>query len=224
VLGALAMTRRIVELPITRRLLAGLIRAYLRLAFATTRWRLEGWEEAAPYLAGAPAIAAFWHEILPLMPVLRRFAAGRIQVLISRHRDGRLIAEVVRGLGFEVAEGSSRRGGAAGARRLLAHLAAGGQIAITPDGPRGPRRRAAPGVAELAARAGVPVIPCAALKRFQLRLPSWDRMVFPFPFGRGAIVLGPPIAVPAEAPLAALPAIEAALSRVCERAEHLCRS
>jgi lysophospholipid acyltransferase (LPLAT)-like uncharacterized protein len=219
------MTRRIAEHPIMRRLLAGLIRAYLRFAFATTRWRCEGFEQAAPYLEGAPAVAAFWHEILPVMPVLRRFARGRIQVLISSHRDGKLIAEVVRGLGFEVAEGSSRRGGAAAARRLLDHLASGGQIAITPDGPRGPRRHAAPGVAELAARAGVPVIPCGAATSRHWRLPSWDRMLFPLPFGRGAIVLGAPIEVPEEeAAETALSPITAALSAACARAEALCRS
>ena len=104
-------------------------------------------------------------------------------------------------------------------RVLLRVLGRGDMVVITPDGPRGPRRRAAPGVAQLAALAGVPVLPCAARTSRLRVLPSWDRMLLPLPFARGVLVLGPPVAVDRAAPLDALPAIEAALTAACEAAD-----
>jgi lysophospholipid acyltransferase (LPLAT)-like uncharacterized protein len=221
------MAKRLIRLPLVQRGLAFLVAFYLWLVWATTRWRLIGAEHARPF-ADRPVILAFWHECLPLaVPAWRLIArcvpqrAGRRpQVLISRHRDGRLIAAAVRPFGIEVVHGSSNRGGAAGLRGLARVLAEGGAAAITPDGPRGPRRVAAPGVAQLAALTGVPVLPCgAATSRMRLAR-SWDRMRFPLPFARGVVVVGAPIAVPRDGAEAALPAIAAALSAACDEADR----
>ena len=80
---------------------------------------------------------------------------------------------------LDVVLGSSSRGGAKGLRTAAQLLAGGDHIAITPDGPRGPRRVAAPGVAQLAALSGAPVLPCAAQTTRRWVLPTWDRMVVP---------------------------------------------
>ncbi len=216
------MGKRFLQRPGVQKAAVWLLRFYLALALKTTRWRLIGEGNTAAILAGAPVIAAFWHEVLPLMPALRWRSAGRLKVLISRHRDGQIIADVVRGLGIAVVHGSTARGGAAGLRRLLALLEAGEQVVITPDGPRGPRRRAAPGVAQLAALSGVPVMPCAAMTRWRIVIPSWDRMVLPLPFGRGVIVCGATIAVPRDGAEAALPGIAAALTEAAEAARRCC--
>ena len=217
------MGKRFLQHPGVRKAAVWLLRRYLALALRSTRWRLIGAEHAAPFLgAGAPVIAAFWHEVLPLMPALRWRSAGRLKVLISRHRDGQIIAEVVRGLGIEVVHGSTARGGAAGLRRLLALLEAGEQVVITPDGPRGPRRRAAPGVAQLAALSGTEILPCAAMTGWRIVIPSWDRMVLPLPFGRGVIVCGATIRVPRDGAEAALPGGEAALTAAVEAARRCC--
>ncbi len=208
----------------------------LRATLRSTTWTMEGLPPA--YLDGSPAIFAFWHERLPLMPALwmgavaaRRAAGrapGRMTVLVSRNHDGRLIGGVMAALGVELAYGSSakrgeQKGGAGGVRALLTMLGEDGQVVITPDGPRGPRRVAAPGVAQLAALAGVPVIPCAAQTTRRRTLRSWDRMVLPLPFGRGAIVCGPPITVARADWAASVPAIERALVDAAERADALCR-
>ena len=95
-------------------------------------------------------------------------------------------------------------------------------MAITPDGPRGPRRRAAAGVAQVAELSGIAVLPCAAQTTRRIRLATWDGMVLPLPFGRGAIVCGPPISVPPHGWQSALPVIEAALSEAAEAADVLC--
>ena len=211
--------------------LAALVGTYLAFALRTTRWRLVGGNHFAPHASGVPAVAAFWHECLPLMPALWERARGagvRAHVLVSRHHDGRFIGEIMRRFGMAVVHGSTARGGqdkggAAGVRALLEVLQAGGHVALTPDGPRGPRRQAAPGVAQLAGLSGVRVLPCAAQTSRRRVLGTWDRMVLPLPWGRGVLVCEPTIAVPREGWEAALPAIEAALTAAADRADQLCR-
>jgi lysophospholipid acyltransferase (LPLAT)-like uncharacterized protein len=222
-------TRHVLRHPATQAALAGLLGFYLWFALRTTRWTLDGAVHAAPYLAGQRVIAAFWHERLPLMPTLWRLAwerrsdhSARVHVLVSQHRDGRFIGAVLRRFSVDVVLGSSSRGGASGVRALLGLLAAGDQIVITPDGPRGPRRVAAAGVAQIAALSGVAVLPCSAQVSRRRVMRSWDRMVVPLPFGRGVVVCGEPIRVPRQDWAQALPAIQAALNTAADRADHLC--
>lgn len=211
--------------------------AYLRWALRTTRWTLHGADALGPYLLGGAAVFAFWHERLPYMPALWTLAVqrraeegcprGRMHVLVSRNRDGQLIGGMMRGFGLDLvhgstAKGGAQKGGAAGLRALLGVLAAGDQVVITPDGPRGPRRVAAPGVAQLAALAGVPVVPCAAQSVRRRVLPTWDRMMLPLPYGRGVLVCGAPMPVPREGWADALPGLQDALTRAADQADALC--
>jgi len=216
--------KRLLRSPRIQTALARTVGLYLRAVFATTRWRVDG----AAHLdaAGQRFIAAFWHERLPLMPALLdhwRLSHGdaSLHVLVSQSRDGRLIAAAVAGWRLGMVHASRSRGGASGLRALLRLLADGTPVAITPDGPRGPRRQAAPGVAQLAALGGVPVLPCAARTSRGLVLGSWDRMILPLPFARGVLVVGAPIAVARDAAVATLPTIEAALTAACDRADAL---
>lgn len=227
--------KRVLRHPGTLALGARALGAYLRFALRTTRWTLLGGEQLGRYLHATPAVFAFWHERLPLMPALWTMALGaraggargRMHVLVSRHQDGRLIGTMMQGFGLDLVHGSTakagvQKGGTASLRALLGVLAAGDQVVITPDGPRGPARHAAPGVAQLAALAGVPVVPCAAQSTRRRVLPTWDRMLLPLPFGRGVLVCGEPIAVPREDWAASLPAIEAALTEAARRADSHC--
>jgi lysophospholipid acyltransferase (LPLAT)-like uncharacterized protein len=223
--------KRLLQHPIVQSALARTLGLYLGFALRTTRWSLHGHEHMAPHAAGAPVVVAFWHERLPMMPMLwlkarqspaGRNAGNRAHVLVSHHRDGRFIGAVVSRFALDVVLGSSSRGGAKGMRVLLNLLAGGDHIAITPDGPRGPRRVAAPGVAHIAALAGVPVLPCAAQTTRRWVLRTWDRMVVPKPFGRGVVVCLPAIAVSRDAWQDAVPSIGAALTAAAERADQLC--
>jgi lysophospholipid acyltransferase (LPLAT)-like uncharacterized protein len=226
------MIKRLLRHPAVLGAFAALLGRYLAFALGTTRWTVDGAEHVAPHLAGQPTIAAFWHERLPLMPALWRLARKpgnpRMHVLVSRHRDGRFIALLLARFGVATVHGSTARfgedrGGASGLRQMLEHLAHGDYAGITPDGPRGPRRVAAPGVAQLAALSGVAVLPCSAQTSRRRELKTWDRMVLPLPFGRGVLVCLPPIAVARDAADAALPQIAAALTEAAERADRLCR-
>jgi lysophospholipid acyltransferase (LPLAT)-like uncharacterized protein len=222
------MLKRMLRRGPAQAVLAGLLGRYLAFALATTRWSLHGAEHVAPHIAGQPAVFAFWHERLPLMPALWMLARRRgdrrtlrARVLVSRHADGRFIGALIRSFGVDLVHGSTSRGGASGLRAMLVSLQAGSHVVITPDGPRGPRRQAAPGVANLAALSGAPVLPCSAQTSRRRVLRSWDRMVIPLPLGRGVIVCQPPIFVARGAAEAALGAIAAALSEAADTADRL---
>lgn len=215
--------------PTVQALLARLLGRYLHFALRTTRWTLDGQPHAAALAAGQPAVVAFWHEHLPLVPALALLARhlpgyrpARMHALVSHHRDGRFIGLVIRRFGMDTVFGSSSRGGPAALRNLLGLLAKGHIIGITPDGPRGPRRQAAPGVAQLAALSGMPVVPIAARTARRIQLGTWDRMTIPLPFGRGVVVCGAAIPVPRAAWQDALPAITAGLNAASDQAERLC--
>ena len=229
------MLKRWLKGEAAQRIGAVLLGTYLSFALRTTRWTLEGEENLAPFIGQVGVVAAFWHECLPLMPALwaRLLAANPSRegrVLISRHRDGKLIAAVLRRMHIGVVHGSTARGGqgkgakggAASMRALIDILQAGHAVVVTPDGPRGPARQAAGGVALMAALSGSPVLPCAGRMRHQFRLRSWDRMLIPLPFGRGALVCLPPISVARGSVAQATALVAVALTQAADRAEMLC--
>ena len=225
--------KRLLQRPIVQTAFAKVLGLYLAFALRTTRWSLDGCEHMAPHAAGAPVIVAFWHERLPMMPMLWLLerglpgASGRereAHVLVSHHRDGQFIGAVIERFGLRLVLGSSLRGGAAGLRVLAGLLGRGHYVAITTDGPRGPRRQAAAGVAQLAALSGIPALPCAAQTSRTWVLNTWDRMVIPKPFGRGVVVCLPPVAVPRHGWQQSVEAIAAALDEAAERADRLCAS
>jgi lysophospholipid acyltransferase (LPLAT)-like uncharacterized protein len=220
--------RKLIRHPAVQAGLAHILGAYLAFIARTTRWRLLGAGPAlAEVAAGRPLVIAFWHERLPVIPALLRLAIQEEKavaqlvphVLVSQHRDGRFIGNAVSRFGVRMVYGSSTRGGREAMAELVRVLRGGDPVLITPDGPRGPRRQAALGVALLAALSGVPVLPIGAATSRHKRLRSWDRMMLPLPFGRGVVTCGPLIHVPRNGAEAALPRIAAALDAACAEAD-----
>ena len=171
---------------------------------------------------------------MPIVWQLSRRAGGsphdypKVNVLISRHRDGRMIASIVSRFGARIVHGSSarekdgratERGGAAAVRRLARLLRAGEHVVITPDGPRGPPRTAKLGLAHLERITGCPILPCAASTSPHVHLPTWDRMMVPIPFGRGVVTIGSPVTVLSRARRSGEPAIKAALDAAIRRTD-----
>ena len=124
------------------------------------------------------------------------FRGTGCHTLISYSFDGELAARVVTLLGLRALRGSSKRGGRIALNQLELALQRGITIGITLDGPRGPRRVSKPGVAVVASRTNVPIIPVALAAERSWRLRSWDRLVIPKPFSRMHCVFGEPIAPP----------------------------
>jgi lysophospholipid acyltransferase (LPLAT)-like uncharacterized protein len=139
-------------------------------------------------------IGALWHNRLLIFPfVLRRFFSNRRgAALISASRDGDLLADAIRRFGYDVVRGSSSRLGASAVRQLTEVLAAGRDVVITPDGPRGPAYELGPGIIFLAQKTGAAVLPMNLEFSSCWRLGSWDRFIVPRPFAKVRIVINPP--------------------------------
>ncbi|HZP41311.1 MAG TPA: DUF374 domain-containing protein [Candidatus Binatia bacterium] len=185
----------------------------LRLVYLTLRVRLV--DEPGVFAArarGQRVIGAFWHDAIPLVPLLKRFRwPGRGTIMLSWHRDAEIAARAVRWFGVDVVHGSSTRGWLGGLRGMLAAHEAGSDLLVVPDGPRGPRHVAKEGVVQLARATGLPVVPIGAAAAPRRRLRSWDRMQLPLPFARVALVVGRPVHVARDADAAALAAAHAAV-------------
>ena len=191
--------KRLIRSNAIQGLLCGLTVWYVRLVHATGRWRTIGreiperfWRENKPF------IVTFWHGRLMMMPAGWR-SASPVHMLVSLHPDGRFFAGAAERFGISNFGGSSTRGGMRAVRALLAALDRGECIAITPDGPRGPRMRVSGAIIEIARRSGAPIIPTANACSRRRVFGSWDRFVVALPFGRGVFAWGEPIEVPAGA-------------------------
>jgi lysophospholipid acyltransferase (LPLAT)-like uncharacterized protein len=145
-----------------------------------------------------------------------------VAVLASRSRDGEILSRYVHKFGLQVVRGSSSRGGAAGLRGLATVLRGGTDVALVPDGPRGPRGQLQPGVVALAALTGAPVVPLAVGAQPARRLNSWDSFLIPLPFARCAVVFGEPLPVSRDADRArSAKEIERALDETSAEADRL---
>jgi lysophospholipid acyltransferase (LPLAT)-like uncharacterized protein len=132
----------------------------IRLLSRTMRLRCEGMEHVDRLLGqGRRMIIAFWHAQQLMMPLAHR--GFEAHVLISQHRDGELIRRIAARFGLQAVRGSSTRGGAEAFRELIRIGRAGGNLVVTPDGPKGPRQIAKVGVVQLARVTGLPIVPMA---------------------------------------------------------------
>lgn len=140
-----------------------------------------------------PAIFIFWHEYIPFLFYMRGHC--NIAMLLSRHRDAEWLSRATRHMGFATIRGSTNRGGSAALRQLIR---AGGELnlTITPDGPRGPRRRLAAGPIYLSSRLQIPLVPAGLGYDRPWRFNTWDRFAMPRPFSRARAIGGPFIQIP----------------------------
>ncbi len=221
---AVAAAETPAPLPWKTRFLAALISGLVRLIGATVRTRIVNEAVMNDAIARANeqngAILVTWHG-RTLLPI-HRFRGRGYWALISLSRDGELQAENFKRFGFRVVRGSTGRRGVLATRETLAALKAGGVLAFTPDGPRGPTHKAQPGVVYFAQKNGCPIIPVgiAAYPRWQMR--SWDRYLIPKPFSRACWVVSDPVFVGPDDDLQEVAArVEAAINAAEIEAERL---
>ncbi len=224
--------RRIRKSDTVRNVGCWVLAKYIWLAWTTGRWEIRNAGHAERlWREGKPFIISFWHGRMLILPAMWP-TTSKIQMLISMHRDGELIARAIGYFGHGTVRGSAAkpgsnkdRGGAAALRGMLKTLKANGYVGITPDGPRGPRMRATEGIVTVARVSGVPIMPCSFSARSRIVFNTWDRFVLPLPFTRGVIVWGEPIFVARDAEGAALEAaratVEAGLTAVTNQADEI---
>lgn len=174
--------------------MAGLLgRGILDALLGTLRVHIVSPEPAVE----GPVIYTLWHgRLLPLTYLHRNRG---IHTLISRSADGEYIARVVERWGYEAARGSSSRGGPAALREIVKAARSGKSVAITPDGPRGPRQKLKRGVLTAAQLGGIPLVPMSGAASSAWWIEGWDRFLVPKPFARLYVRYSEPVHVPRNA-------------------------
>lgn len=176
--------------------LVGLLGSLLIRALMTTcRIQVEPHPDFVRYRQdGDRVIFVFWHRYI--LPLAFQHRGEGASVLVSQHRDGEYIARVLARLGFRTARGSSTRGGSSGLRALVRDAREGVDLAVTPDGPRGPRYQVKEGVVTLARLTERPMVTVSVSTSRAWVLSSWDAFVVPKPFATLQIRYGAPRYVP----------------------------
>jgi lysophospholipid acyltransferase (LPLAT)-like uncharacterized protein len=165
------------------------------LAFTTRKEVLHQERPDQLWNRGQNFIVAFWHQRLLMLPFLPH--RGRWGMLISQHRDGEFIARTVRLFGIDSVRGSTTRGSLSALRGMIRFYRAGGNLAITPDGPQGPKYVVQMGAIELARQTGAPLLPVTyGASRKKVFQKSWDNFIVPFPFSKVVYLWGEPLWVP----------------------------
>jgi lysophospholipid acyltransferase (LPLAT)-like uncharacterized protein len=198
-----------------------LLHGFICLLYRTMRVTVVGGEIVPSFNArGEGFVGAFWHGRMLLIPFI--YPGKAMHVLISIHRDGEIIANVMKLFGFSLVRGSSKKGGTAALREMLQLLKENKDLAITPDGPRGPAETLKPGIAEVARLSGKAVVPVTFSASPCFRATSWDRMMIPYPFSRGVLYVGEPLRYERGEDMEAFRLrLETALREVTARADDL---
>ena len=199
----------------------------LRLLHAT--WRVRAGSRAIvlerrAQRRGLPGtVYVQWHSRILLSAATH--AGCGVNVLVSRHGDGEYIVRAIEWMGFRTIRGSTTRGGGRALLEIVRTLEEGGDVALTPDGPKGPRLRVQQGCVVAAMKARAPIVPIAFECSHAKRLRSWDRFMVPWPFAKVAVVSGEPIEVPPDLDAAGLELwqakVQAALLDATRRAAEI---
>ena len=187
--------------------LGGLVALWMTLVKYTTRWEILYSERVEPIIEGGNGVIALtFHSRFLLLTSAWKRHYQHPHVLISRSRDGAVVAWTCHWLGLSTVRGSARnaaktkiKGGGKAGREILDAIDNGGCIVITPDGPRGPRQHVPIGPFRLARLSGAPIQPCTFSIAKRRQFDSWDRFILPLPFGRGRIVWGTPVEIDPDA-------------------------
>jgi lysophospholipid acyltransferase (LPLAT)-like uncharacterized protein len=188
-----------------QRFLGRLIFVSARTMEASLRFRLE---DESGFFTNVPderVVFATWHNRLALALsihnryVRRRDTSRRLAAMVSASRDGGMLARILELFEIQPVRGSTSRRGPQALRELTGWAERGHDLAITPDGPRGPAYKVQEGVISLAQLTGFPIVPVTLNLNWKLKLPSWDRFQMPLPFGRCEVRTGPLLRVPREA-------------------------
>ncbi|HLH51739.1 MAG TPA: lysophospholipid acyltransferase family protein [Roseiarcus sp.] len=216
------MLKRLGKSKLAHEALGFLLAAYIRLVRRTNRFDQPDLEKLVD--GKLPVIVAMWHGQHFMIPFARPKTMPRLAALISRHGDAGANAAALRWLGVMPIRGSGgraeqmkKKGGAPALREMLRALAEGTTVALTADIPKR-ARVAGMGIVTLARLSGRPIAPVAVVTSRRFDFKSWDRASIGKPFGRGAIVVGDFIHVPADADEATMEALRRKVEKGLDQA------
>jgi lysophospholipid acyltransferase (LPLAT)-like uncharacterized protein len=188
-----------------QRLIGWLIYAVLQCLASSLRYRFNdrhGYFDQPP---NQPVIYCIWHNRLALCLIpYFRYARRRNQTrgmaaIVSASKDGAFLTAILEAFGVQPVRGSSSRRGQQALLELTHWAERGYDLAITPDGPRGPRYVIQDGVMSLAQLTGLPILPVVYNTSKKIQLKSWDRFQVPIPFSRCEVEIEKAVHVPREA-------------------------
>ncbi len=188
-----------------QRLGAWAIFVLVRVVSTTLRYR---WTDSSGYFNNGPpgpAIYCVWHNRLPLCLVLyygyvkKRNRTPGMAAMVSASKDGGFLAAILECFRVQPVRGSSSRRGPQALLELTTWAERGYDLAITPDGPRGPRYIVQEGVMALAQVTGFPIVPASYHLQWKIQVKSWDRFQIPLPFSRSDMAFGKALRVPRDA-------------------------
>ncbi len=203
-----------------QRLGAWLVFALVRAVSATLRYQ---WTDQSGYFEGGsagPAVYCVWHNRLALCMVEYYGYAKKhnqtpgMAAMVSASKDGAFLAAILECFGVQPVRGSTSRRGPQALIELTGWAERGYDLALTPDGPRGPCYVVQEGVISLAQVTGLPIIPASYYLAWKVRPKSWDRFQIPLPFSRCEMLLGKPVRVPRDASDAEREALRQELQRM----------
>jgi lysophospholipid acyltransferase (LPLAT)-like uncharacterized protein len=182
-----------------------------RLLSASVRFRWRDHSGLFESAQSPPVIFCIWHNRLALSMVVHRRYPRKLAALISASKDGAFLAAILLQYGVLAVRGSTSRRGPQALLELTSHTRLGYDVAITPDGPRGPRYVVQEGIVSLAQLTGLPIVPVTCHTQGKICLKSWDRFQIPLPFARCDMVFHQPILVPGGISVADKETLRAAL-------------
>ncbi|MFT3724906.1 MAG: lysophospholipid acyltransferase family protein [Hyphomonadaceae bacterium] len=230
------MSKRRSQSPVIPWVGGTLIWAYMSILSHTMRWRVEGMDHVRK-LWDSPQgwVAATWHSRILLMPYIQIRERPKwpkpphpATLMVSPSKDGEFTKRAGTWLGLHIIRGSSSgrsdksKRGVSAARESMEVMKKGGCIVMTIDGPKGPREVVGIGTIKLAQQMGVPIV-IYGLSAHAKRLDTWDRLLWPKPFARGAVVIAEPIPTSKSMDSEELrQRVEVALKAATKRADELC--
>ena len=184
------MIKKILQHKYIQEFVGWIIAFYIKVCFNTSLWYLKNDEEITSILKkNKRLIVIFWHNRLLMAPYCWNYSKP-FKMLISSHRDGKIISNAVAHLGIETIKGSSNKNKISSAKEILTNLNMNNVVGITPDGPRGPNEKMKEGIVSLLKKTNATVIPLSYSAKFNFKLNSWDKFIFVTPFNKFVAVWG----------------------------------
>ena len=187
------MIKKLLQNQFTQNILGFLISIYIKFCFQTSLWYSKNDLNLEKQLNKKNKILVlFWHNRLLMASFCWKYK-NKFKMLISGHRDGKIISIAVSYLGIETIYGSSNKNKISSAKQILTELNNHNVVGITPDGPRGPKQKIKEGLVSIQKKTGAVILPFSYSAKYNVTLKSWDSFLFSFPFNKFVTVWGNPI-------------------------------
>jgi len=206
------------------RVFALCVHGFLELIYRTCRLSISNLETVENRETQGRNIFAFWHGrmLYPIYYYARTITTRKAAILISQSKDGDYGEALVKRLRGVCVRGSSSKGGLKALHDLSNLLADNYNLALTPDGPRGPAFHAQVGILKLAQYSQATIIPTTYNASRKITLKSWDRFIIPLPFSRVHLAFGDPITIPMDSNKKEVEAFRQSMQDVLLRLDRNC--